>query len=174
MWFSAEPKKANSSKSIDYRQGLCWFLLLPWTRCSCLSKAHVSSTLCEGQHCEKSQGVSGASDLIHRFQSCHPVISRKCGERPSLQKITNVSEISPLFKRWIQTTRSEWSLSSLKVQNSLFQGFAGFVCRQNCCFSECDLMVPWFTHSSTGTMTTPNSAMLVKFNLSSLCQPHIL
>lgn len=116
----------------------------------------------------------GASDWIHRLQSCNSVMSQQCEVRPSLQKVINLSKISLLFKHWIQTAWSEWMLSSLKVRNSLFQGFACFVCRQNCCFSECDLMVLWFTLSSTGTMTTPNSAMPVNLNLYSCCQSYLL
>lgn len=102
--------------------------------------------------------VPGASDLIH-----YSIMSWQGGFQPSLQKTTNFSEISPLFKLWMQTTKSEWTLSSWEVENSLFWGFGCSVCRQNCCFPEGGLMVLWFTRSSSGTMTTSNSAVPVNF-----------
>lgn len=125
----------------------------------------VRVLLCEDWCYEKSCGGSHGSDFIDRLQSCNSLTPRWCKVRPNLQKITNLSKILLLFKLWIQTASLEWKLSSLKTQNNLFQGFVALCAGKTVAAVQCDLMLPWFTHSGAGTMTTPNSAMLVNLNL---------
>lgn len=123
--------------------------------------SHVSSALCEAQHCqEKKLGCfwcfwlnpqSAESQLC-----CIVVVWSQAPFAENYQFLQNITT----FESGIQSTRSEWTLSSLKIQNSLFQDFTCFLCRQKCCFSECDLIVLRFTRSSTGTMTTPTQPCL--------------
>lgn len=159
-WLSSEYKRPRGNKSIDYSQGSAGSF-------HCQIKVQLPNKL---TRCVRTSAVRRAVVilvLLTLSTGCRVVTLKPqwCRVRPNLHKITNLSKILLLFKLWIQTASSEWTLSSFKAWNNLFQGFVALCAAKTATAVQCDLMIPWFTCSSTGAMTTPDSAMLMNLNL---------
>lgn len=148
-WFSADHKRANSNKSIDYRQGFCWFLLSQWTRCSCLSKPHISSTLCELWElwyfwCFWLNPWAAELWLHNSHGSVEPgLASRKSLIYPKSHCFLNFeSRLLDWSERWVpwryRTVRSKVLLALYAGETAAFQSVIWWYCD-----SHIVALVPW-------------------------------